>query len=64
MKPIDFALACEVESNLTMELEVEFQDEVHCEDFLNLNETLYFLYASGWRLMGLSMLSRYVENDD
>jgi murein endopeptidase len=40
MKPIDFALACEVESNLTMEVEVEFQDEVHCEDFLYLNETL------------------------
>jgi hypothetical protein len=40
MKPIDFALACEVEPYLTMELEVEFQDEIDCEDFLNLNETL------------------------
>jgi hypothetical protein len=39
-KPTNFALACKVESNLIMELEAEFQDEVHCEDFLDLNETL------------------------
>ncbi len=39
-KPINFALACEVESNLTTELEAKFEDEVHCEDFLDLNETI------------------------
>jgi len=37
LKPTNFA--CEVESNLTIELEVEFQIKVDCEDFLNLNET-------------------------
>jgi hypothetical protein len=39
MKPNDFALTCEVESGLTTKLEVEFQDEVDREDFLDLNET-------------------------
>jgi hypothetical protein len=39
MKPIDFASTCEMESNLTMELEVVFQDEIDHENFLDLNET-------------------------
>jgi hypothetical protein len=39
MKPIDFSFACEMESNLIIELKTEFQDEVDCRDFLDLNET-------------------------
>jgi hypothetical protein len=50
MKPIDFASTCEMELDLTMELEVEFQDEVDYEIFLDLIEIIYifFLYASDW----------------
>jgi hypothetical protein len=40
MKPYDLASTCEVESNLTTKLEVEFQDELDHEDFFDLNETL------------------------
>jgi hypothetical protein len=39
LKPIDFASKCEVEYNLIAKLEIEFQDEVDHEDFLNLNFT-------------------------
>ncbi len=38
LKPIDFVFACEVELNLKTKLEFEFQDEVDCKDFLNLND--------------------------
>jgi hypothetical protein len=41
MKPIDFASAFEMELNLTMELEAEFQDEIDYECFLDLNEIVY-----------------------
>ncbi len=36
MKPIDFTFTCEVELDLMIELEVEFENKVKCEDFLNL----------------------------
>jgi hypothetical protein len=39
MKPIDFSVAHEMESNLTIELEIKFQDEIDCKDLLDLNET-------------------------
>jgi hypothetical protein len=40
LKPIDFASTFEVESDLTIELEVDqYQNEINNEDFLNLNET-------------------------
>jgi hypothetical protein len=36
--------------DLTTKLEAKFQDEVNCEDFLDLNKfsLLFFLYTSGW----------------
>jgi hypothetical protein len=44
MKPIDLTSTCEMESYLTMELEVKFQDVVNCEDLLDLNEITYFSF--------------------
>ncbi len=38
MKLINFSSTCEMELNLTMELEVEFQDEVDYKKKLDLNE--------------------------
>jgi hypothetical protein len=50
MKPINFASTCEMVLDLTTELEATFQDEVDCEDFLDLNEfsLFFFLYTSDW----------------
>jgi hypothetical protein len=38
MKLINFSFTCEMELDLTMGLEIKFQDEFDCEDFLDLNE--------------------------
>jgi hypothetical protein len=46
----NLAFACEVESNLTMELEVKFHDDkIDHNDLFDLNEVfqLFFLCASG-----------------
>jgi hypothetical protein len=47
MKPIDLTFACEMELDLTMELEHEFQDIINCKDLLDMNEFIYsfFLYV-------------------
>jgi len=43
LKPIDLAYICEVESNLTKELDVGFGDEVECEEFSNVHNTFYII---------------------
>jgi hypothetical protein len=40
MKPTYFTSTCEMKLNLTMELEVEFQDEVDYEKKLDLNDII------------------------
>jgi hypothetical protein len=38
LKPIDVASTCEAKSNLVVELEVEFENQVDNEDFLDLDD--------------------------
>jgi hypothetical protein len=66
MKPIDFSFACEMESNLMIELKTKFQDEVDCKDFLDLNETFWSFSSLCKRLVidGLVHVVLVVENDE
>jgi hypothetical protein len=51
VKPIDLAFACELELDLTIELEAKFHaNAVDHGDFLNLNEVNFFflLCVGGW----------------
>jgi hypothetical protein len=43
LKPIDLAYICEVELNLTKELDVGLGDEVECEEFLNVHNIFYIM---------------------
>jgi len=46
VKPIDLAFACELELDLTIELEAKFHaDAVDHDDFLNLNEVKFFFFS-------------------
>jgi hypothetical protein len=39
LKPIDVAFACEAKSDLVVELEVEFENQVNNEFFLDLDDS-------------------------
>jgi hypothetical protein len=39
LKPIDVASTCEAKSNLVVELEVEFENQISNEDFLDLDDS-------------------------
>jgi hypothetical protein len=43
LKPIDLAYICEVEFNLTKELDAGFGDEAECEEFSNVHNTFYII---------------------